>query len=257
MASISSAKHHAPSLIWTLLEGRALIELGWFYSLSPILKRLPKGDGHPVIVFPGFMAGKLSTRPMRRILRKQGYMTYDWGLGHNIKFNAEREADMHALIERVYEKHGEKISLVGWSLGGVFAREMAKAFPNHIRQVISLGSPISDPLHSTHVNVLFEAINGQPSPETQERIANLPHPLPVPSTSVYTKTDGVVHWQGSLQDTAPNAENIEVPASHTGLGVNPLVMYILADRLAQTEAEWQPFDMRGFMRLLFKAPDPK
>lgn len=254
MTATMTAKRHAPNVLLTLLEGRSIFELGWFYSLLPLLNRLPKGDGHPVIVFPGFLAGERSTRPMRKFLKKLGYKTYDWGLGRNIRFNEDREALMHNLIESTYKKHGQKISLIGWSLGGVFVREMAKKYPDYIRQVVSLGSPISNPRKSSNALTLFEAINGNPTPKTQERMKTLHNALPVPATSVYTKTDGVVHWQGSIQDEAPQTENIEVPASHIGLGVNPLVMYILADRLSQKDGQWKQFDKSGLKSLVFKSP---
>ena len=110
------------------------------------MRHLPKGDGHPVIVFPGFLASGGSTRPMRGLLKDLGYTVYDWGLGRNLYFNPERESELHALLERVYKEHGRKVSLVGWSLGGVFAREISKFHPEYVRQVISLGSPITGPV---------------------------------------------------------------------------------------------------------------
>lgn len=254
MAATLSTRVHAPNLLWTLLEGRSLFELGSFYSLRPLLSRLPKGDGHPVIVFPGFLASGFSTRPMRKLLSKLGYETYDWGLGRNLTFNADREAEMHALVERVYKAHNRKVTLIGWSLGGTFVREVAKIHPEYVRQVISLGSPLTGPRHAARARPVFEAINGKPTPETSKRLERLHEVPPVPSTSIFTKTDGIVHWEGSMQDDAPQAENIVVPASHLGLGVNPLVMYILADRLAQPEDTWTPFDRSGLKKFVFKAP---
>ena len=163
-------KHRAPSPVWTLLEGRWVFELASFYSMRPLLKQLPKGDRHPVIVFPGFMASGLSTRPMRKLLKDLGYSAYDWGLGRNLRFNEEIEEKMHDLLKKTFLKHGCKVSLVGWSLGGVFAREIAKAYPDYVRSVVTLGSPITGPRHAARARPLFELINGSPTPETQERL---------------------------------------------------------------------------------------
>ena len=245
-----------PSLFWTLTEGsRASFEISSFFALRRLMKKLPKGDGHPVIFFPGFVASDRSTKPMRKLFTDLGYQTYGWGLGRNLVFNDKREADMHDLLKRVYDKHGEKVSIVGWSLGGLFAREVAKAHPDLVRSVISLGSPISgDPDHS-NAGRLFKHFNGEPDTEMLARMQSMNTAPPVPTTSIYTKTDGIVAWKGSVQRKSKTpSENIEVPASHIGLGVNPLVMYAIADRLAQAKGTWKPFDMSGARRWIFKKP---
>ena len=254
MTATMTKDMHAPSLLWTMLEGRSVFEYGSFVSMRMLLKQLPKGDNHPVIVYPGFMASATSTAPMRRLLRDLGYHVYDWGMGRNLTFNADREEDMNMFVRKISRKHKQKVSLIGWSLGGVYVREIAKAQPKFVRQVISLGSPLTGPKHSSRVKALFEAINGKPTPETAQRLQHLHEIPPVPSTSVYSKTDGVVHWHGSLQDETETSQNIQVPASHIGLGFNPLVMYILADRLAQGENEWEKFEVGGLKKLFFKFP---
>lgn len=245
-----------PSLFWTLTEGsRASFEISTFFALRRLMKKLPKGDGHPVIFFPGFVASDRSTKPMRKLFTDLGYKTYGWGLGRNLVFNDKREADMHALLKQVYKKHGEKVSIVGWSLGGLFAREVAKAHPDLVRSVISLGSPISgDPDHS-NAGRLFKHFNGEPDAEMLTRMQSMNTAPPVPTSSIYTKTDGIVAWKGSIQRQSETpSENIQVPASHIGLGVNPLVMYAIADRLAQSKGTWEPFDMSGARRFVFKKP---
>lgn len=243
-----------PSLFWTLTEGRSIFELNSFYALRLLMKRLPKGDGHPVIFFPGFVASDRSTKPMRSLFKDLGYKAYAWGLGRNLVFNEQREAEMQDLLKRVYETHSRKVSIVGWSLGGVFAREVAKANPDMVRSVISLGSPISGDIEHSNAHRLYDAINGKPSDDMRKRLASLNTPPPVPTTSIYTKTDGIVAWQGSIQKPSPLTENIRVPASHVGLGVNPLVMYAIADRLSQAEGEWKPFQADGIKSLLFRKP---
>ena len=152
----SAAQAAGPSPFLTLLEGRSFLELGSFYSVRPLLKRLPKGDGHPVIVLPGFLASHYSTRPMRRLLHDLGYEAYDWGLGRNLRFNEHREAEMLSMLKRAYLRHGRKVSLIGWSLGGVFARELAKPGRNlsvsSSRSAVPLPAPTARPVHGACLN---------------------------------------------------------------------------------------------------------
>ena len=219
------------------------------------MKKLPKGDGHPVLVLPGFMASDRSTGPMRMLFDDLGYKSYGWRLGRNVKFNEKREQKMSELVERIFEENSRTLSIVGWSLGGVFARELAKMHPDIVRIVISLGSPISNNRRHSAPSRLFEAINGKETkPEAEGRYRDLGSAPPVPTTSILTKTDGVVSWRGSVQSPSKgiDTENILVPASHVGLGVNPLVMVAVADRLAQPEGEWKPFDRSGWRELVFK-----
>lgn len=248
-----------PSLFWTLTEGRAIFELGAFGLLRKPLRNLPKGDGHPVLVLPGFMATDRSTVPMRRLFDDLGYQSFGWGLGRNVKFNETREREMSDLIERLHAQTRQKISIVGWSLGGVFARELAKLHPDCVRMVISLGSPISNNRKYSAPSKLFEMINGkETAPEAEGRYADLEAAPPVPTTSILTKMDGVVAWRGSVQPSQSDhaeTENIVVPASHIGLGVNPLVMVAVADRLSQPEGQWAPFDRSGWRGAVFKHAD--
>ena len=229
------------------------MEMTSFIMLRRLMKHLPKGDGHPVIVFPGFIASDRSTKPMRRLLGDLGYITYGWGLGRNLKFNDRREAKMNALLKKTYDAHGRKVSLIGWSLGGVFAREVAKSNPKMVRSVISLGSPISGEMEHSNARRLYEMLKGKPDGKMKSRLKKIAKAPPVPTTSIYTKTDGIVAWKGSIQRPGKTpSENICVPASHIGLGVNPLVMFALADRLSQEEGKWTPFQADGLARFLFK-----
>lgn len=245
-----------PSRLLALAEpSRALAELASFYALRPALKMLPKGDGHGVLVLPGFMAADGSTRPMRSLLSGLGYTVQGWNLGRNVRVDNDRVEAMKQCVDELYEQTGGKISLVGWSLGGVFARELAKMVPDKVRLVISLGSPISDDRNHTNARRLFEWLNGEePEPVKQGMFTGLDVAPPVPTTSILTKTDGVVGWRGSVQaksDPAAQTENIEVLASHCGLGVNPSVMLAIADRLAQPEGAWRPFEAKGLARAVF------
>jgi pimeloyl-ACP methyl ester carboxylesterase len=236
-----------PHRFWTLIEGRAMFELGLFYAVRPLLASLPKGDGHAVLTLPGFMASNSSTVPMRGLLRGLGYDAHGWDSGRNIKVDNALLHRLETRLAKLNASSGRKVSMVGWSLGGVLARELAKLHPDKVRLVISLGSPISDDRGHTHARRLFELLNGkEPEAMHDGRFRRLDEAPPVPTTSIFTRTDGIVHWRGSVQhpDKAASGqptENIEVHASHCGLGVNPSVMLAIADRLAQPEGTWQPF----------------
>ncbi len=245
-----------PHRLLAMAEGRAMFELASFYATRHLLGLLPRGDGHPVLVLPGFMASDASTRPMRRLLKDLGYDAYGWKLGRNVRVDLQRVHEMERLLLDIHQKTGRKVSIVGWSLGGVFARELAKLHPDLVRQVVTLGSPIHDDRRHTNASRLFEWLNGkEPEVVRHGRFTGLHKAPPVPTTSVLTKTDGVVHWRGSVQgpDHA-QTENIVVHASHCGLGVNPSVMVVLADRLKQPEGEWQPFAPDFTQRWMFPKP---
>jgi pimeloyl-ACP methyl ester carboxylesterase len=239
-----------PSLWHLLLEGRAPVEL-WASVLSlPILRHAPKGDGQPVLVFPGLVAGDASTVPLRAYLKRLGYVPYGWNQGINAGPRHGVLAGCRERIEEIHAEHGRSISLVGWSLGGLYAREMAKLLPGMVRQVITLGSPFSGHPHATHAWRLFEYVSGHSAsdPKLMDRLREAP---PVPTTSMYSKSDGVVAWQCSIQAPGRQTENVEVMASHLGLGMNPLALYALADRLAQKEGKWKPFSRRGLRGMFF------
>lgn len=254
-----AASVKAPSILKILMEGRAIYELGAFYASTPLLKRLPRGDGHPVMVLPGFMATDMSTKPLRSFLSDKGYDAHAWGQGRNLGL---RDGVIEGMLERLDEAHamhGRKVSLIGWSLGGVFARELAKLRPEQVRSVISLGSPHSGHPKATNAWRLYEMAAGH-SVEEPPLDTKLHKAPPVPTTSVYTKSDGVVAWQTCHQERpvcdvkAGQTENIEVSGSHCGLGVNPSVLYIIADRLAQREGNWRPFANVGARKMFFDTP---
>lgn len=240
--------------LWRCAEPRAVFEWQSFYLLKPLLKRLPHGDGHPVIVFPGFASTDRATKPLRNLLIDLGYEAHGWGLGANVMFDQHLEDEMVAMVKDISDAAGKKVSLIGWSLGGLFAREVAKVCPDQVRGVISMGSPISAEGKHSNATSLFRALNGEQTDIERVRKRSLAEAPPVPTTSIYSKTDGIVAWEGSVQKQGPQTENVEVPASHLGIGVNPLVMVILADRLAQAEGQWQRFKRNGFRRLIYKVP---
>jgi pimeloyl-ACP methyl ester carboxylesterase len=241
----------APGALLLLLEGRAPWEYAAMLAALPWLKRLPRGDGHPVLVFPGLGAADITTAPLRSFLTDLGYSAYPWKQGFNFGPRRGVLDAVRAQVQRIAERHGDKVSLIGWSLGGLYAREMAKEFPALARCVITLGSPFAGHPRATNAWRFYEMVSGQNihDPELIEQIRGVP---PVPTTSIYSKTDGVVAWQCSQNEESPLAENIEVHASHVGMGMNPLAMFAIADRLRQGPAHWQRFDAQGARRWFFK-----
>ena len=146
-----------PSRTLLLLEGRAVQELGAFWLLRPWLAAAPRGDGHPVLVLPGLLASDLSTQPLRSFLKSHGYAAHGWKQGRNLGLRSGVERSMLERVEELYDRHGgRKISLVGWSLGGIYARQIAKRVPDKVRSVISLGSPFTGNPKATNAWRVYE-----------------------------------------------------------------------------------------------------
>jgi pimeloyl-ACP methyl ester carboxylesterase len=225
-----------PSAFLLLMEGRAFGEYAALMLSWPWLSSLPRGDGHPVLVLPGFMASDLSTRPMRRVLSRLGYDAHGWGLGRNTGASRAVRDGMRERLDRLSGAGRGKVSLVGWSLGGVYARELARAAPEKVRRVITLGSPINGHPHANNADALYRRVNGGSAPVDWEAFNRRRVPPGVPCTAIYSKTDGIVAWRCSLEEVAPNTENVEVRGSHCGLGVNPQVLRVLAHTLARPVA---------------------
>ncbi|NNC73170.1 MAG: alpha/beta hydrolase [Sphingomonadaceae bacterium] len=235
---------------------RALFEVATLPLAAPLLYTAPRGDGHPVMLLPGFMATDRSMRIMRRYLRRMGHDVHKWELGRNLGPRATG-IDGELLFARVREIHeatGQKVSLVGWSLGGALSRHLSVHAPDLVRQVITLGSPLRGNGRATSVWRVYEAATGEKISNERVRrqmgeISGVPE---VPTTAIYTKADGVVPWQNCRVAESRHSENVEVYGSHCGLGVNGPVLYAIAERLAQKEGEWAPFERpRGVARALF------
>lgn len=227
-----------PPSLWLLMrEARVLAEyarLRW--NERKLLQDLPRGDGHPVLVIPGFGTTDASTRTLRGILERLGYVTHGWGQGRNLGMNRVIRHHLRALLPALHKEHGARLSLVGWSLGGVFARELARHQPEHIRRVFTLGSPINHRPDATNVDALYRRVNRSYTPD-MDAFRQRCEPPPVPCTAIYSRSDGIVAWQTSMENPAANTENVEVKGSHLGLGVNPQVIRVIAERLALPEVD--------------------
>jgi pimeloyl-ACP methyl ester carboxylesterase len=237
-----------------MLEVRALWELGAFFSAYPLLRLSPRGDGHAVLVLPGMAASDSSTRPLRSFLDDLGYRSHGWGLGPNHGPRPGVMRQLHARLAELALRKGGKVSLIGWSLGGVLARELAREAPQHVRSVISLGSPFAGAPRASNAWKLYERLSGQPAGGGGEDRRRMRAPPPVPATAIFTRSDGIVAWQGCLEQPGPLSENIEVEGSHCGLGHNPLALHAIADRLSQPEGAWRPFERRGARAFAYRNP---
>jgi hypothetical protein len=206
------------------------------------------GDGHPVLLLPGFGATDVSLEPLRVFLRNRHYHVETWGLGRNVGFNRRFAQVIEQKVRYLHHRHRRKVSLVGWSLGGVFAFYVGHAAPECVRSVISLGSPLRldpDARPPPGVKAMYRALAqpmGTVSHQARSRSRSMRAPPPIPSTCIYSEQDGFVPpAQATLDGDPTNHENVRVPGSHIGLGFNRRVLWIVADRLAQPEEAWQPY----------------
>ena len=244
-----------PSLWLQLLEARAFPGLGAFAGAYPVLRMAPRGDGHPVLVLPGFLASGASTFPLRHLLKALGYKGHRWKLGLNLGPVGFKEQEILWRLKELRHRYDRKISLIGWSLGGVYARELAWMVPEDIRMVITLGSPFRHH-DATSVSWLYEDVTGQVQEDMDDDMRErMDQPPPVPSTAIYSRSDGVVNWRCAVERSGEQAENIRVPGSHCGLGHNPAALWAIMDRLAQPEGAWEPFRRTRMRRLFFPEPD--
>ncbi|HRH86530.1 MAG TPA: alpha/beta fold hydrolase [Rubrivivax sp.] len=244
----------APSrrLLW--LESRAAFEFWAYVAMVPMWRLAPTGDGHAVLVLPGLSADDRSTRPLRAFLNERGWRAHGWKLGPNHGPRAGVEPAIQRRLAELHDRYGRKVSLIGWSLGGILAREAARRAPQHVRSVVTLGSPFAGVPRASNAWRLYEALSGRAVDDGAAREA-MQQPPPVPSTAIYSRSDGIVAWQGCLERESPTTENIEVDGSHCGLGHHPAVLYAVADRLALPEGDWRPFERSALRSFVY--PDPR
>lgn len=249
-----AARPRGPGPLLQLLESRALLEFGAAMASRPFWHLAAEGDGHTVLVLPGLATGDESTSVLRAFLKSRNFDAQPWNQGRNFGLRPGVLDTVRARVKRLAHQSGRKVSLVGWSLGGVYARELAKEFPEITRCVITLGSPFTGHPRETNAWRLYEFVSGHKigTEDIHEPLRTTP---PVPTTSIWSRTDGVVSWRCSVEHSHHEAENIEVEASHLGMGMNPAVLFAVADRLSQPEGQWQPFRRDGvFKHLIYGDP---
>lgn len=223
-----------PNKLLLLLESRFLLERGRFALQASRLRReLPRGQQQPLIILPGFGADDAFLRAPRQLLRELGYAAYGWEQGRNLGMRSGLKQALAAHLQQIAERHQQGVLLLGWSLGGVFAREMARHQSALVRRVITLGSPINGDPDANNMVALFRLANrGAGASKTdREGFAKRIQPPPVPCTAIHTRSDGIVAWRSSCEDPAPDCENLEVGGSHFGLPFNPQVLRLVCERL--------------------------
>lgn len=206
------------------------------------------GDGHAVVIFPGLGADGTSVAPLRSYCRELGYDAFDWGLGFNTGPKGDLDAWLGKLAEHVQALlagHMLPATLIGWSLGGIYAREIAKLLTSRIRQVITIGTPFNATSDQTHAAWLYRVLNGKTPVLDRSLSERLRTPPRVPTTSIYSRSDGIVAWQTCRHEKRSRlTQDIEIKGSHVGMGWNRTVLQVIADRLAQPLTRWRQYDMR-------------
>lgn len=202
----------------------------------PMLTQVPRGDGHSVFVIPGFLSDDRATAPLRTFIAGLGYDVHGWGLGLNLgPRTAGRTGDrLAAHFAALADATGGPLTVIGWSLGGIMARQLARRLPHRVRRVITLGAPFTGDPRATSASGLYQLLTGQRFSDTdfQEMLRQSRLPPPVPATSIFSKSDGIVAWQCCQEPAAPHSENVEVDSSHGGLLAHPQVLRAIAERLA-------------------------
>lgn len=241
---------------YAVAEPRALLEYGALAATWPLLlARSEPGDGHPVLLFPPWLGDDAMTWSMRRLLRARGYDAQGWRLGRNLGANPRLVEKVVARVEELFTATGRRVTLIGWSAGGIAARESARERPECVRAVITLGSPFQQDVRQTLLGRAYRRLSGPDFEQVvnDESVARVRTPPPVPSTAIYSESDGVVGPEACQELPSPLTENIRVPGSHCGLAHNPLALYVVLDRLAQREGGWRRFEAAGARSLWFDA----
>ncbi len=245
----------APAIPLQLAEQGVLFEIGALLAAAPWLRATGRGDRHPVLVLPGFMGDDTSTIALRSFIRSWGYWAHGWRLGSNVGPTRAVLDGIRQRLDEIHTRHGRPVTLVGWSAGGIFARHLARANPEQVRQVITLGSPIQ--MHDgdrSAASLVADRLKRRFDPTFGGSADHELGPLPVASTSIYSHTDGVVRWQVCLDVADDRHENVEVRSSHVGLGFNPAALLVVGDRLALPEGTWRPFHAPYGLRSFYPKP---
>jgi pimeloyl-ACP methyl ester carboxylesterase len=238
---------HPPPPALLLNEAFAGAELAMVAASWPLLDLAPSGDGHPVLLLPGLLTDDLFTAPLCAFLRSRGYAAEGWGQGRNFGHWSLLESVLLPKLDSLCQRHGRKASVVGPSMGGLFARALAARRPDQVRCVVTMSSAAGGPPRSNHVWPLYRAMTGQPAETLQ-----FPAP-PVPSTSVFSRLDGLNDWRTCLQPVGAQTENVEIVSSHHGMANHPASLYLVADRLSQPDGAWQHFQPPSWASVWYPA----
>jgi pimeloyl-ACP methyl ester carboxylesterase len=243
------------SLLWS--EARTIPEFFGLLASAPVLQLTPIGDGHPVLVLPPFGTDDHGTALLRTFIASRGYRVHGWGLGRNVMRSPRLVAAVPRRLEELHARHGQPVSLVGWSAGGLWARHLAREAPARVRQVITLGTPFRLHPSARHkAEFLYDLVwdDELPAREHLWNAEDTSTPLPTPVTAIYSASDEIADWRMCVEERGERRENVEVHGSHSGLGHNPAAYAAIADRLAQPVDGWRPFSPPAALRHLFPRP---
>ncbi|MGO8961992.1 MAG: esterase/lipase family protein [Streptosporangiaceae bacterium] len=235
---------------------RGLAELARLPLSAPWLSFAPRGDGHGVLVLPGLLATDTSTALLRGFLRRLGYDVTGWRLGRNRGPTDEVIDELPSMLTGLVQQTGRPVSVIGWSLGGIYAREIARRHPADVRRVITLGSPFaltdSGQSHADKAYQRRSRLHANGRVPTREQVSR---PISVPSTAVYSRRDGIVAWQTCIEPETALHENVEVRCAHLGFGVDPATLWLIADRLAVRAGQLRSFRPPRTLRSLYPQPE--
>jgi len=243
----------APSMGLLLTEpARSLADLATLPLAASWLSFAPRGDGHGVVVLPGLLASDSSTVVLRQFLRLLGYHVRGWDLGRNLGPTDEVLDALPARLAALAGLTGRPVSVIGWSLGGIYARELARQRPAQVRRVITLGSPFAaTDARQSHADRAYQRrsrLHASGRVPTREQVSR---PIGVPSTAIYSRRDGIVSWRACIEPETDLHQNVEVRCAHLGFGVDPATLWLIADRLAVQAGEPHPFRPPAPLRSLY------
>lgn len=259
-AAAATGNGHAgsPSLRLLLTEpARGLADLAMLPLAAPWLSFAPRGDGHGALVLPGLLASDSSTLLLRQFLRLLGYQVRGWSLGRNIGPTEDVLDGLPAVLSALASQTGGPVSVIGWSLGGIYARELGRRHAGQVRQVITLGSPFAlTDSQQSHADRAYERrarLHASARVPTRDEVRQ---PIPVSSTAVYSRHDGIVSWQACIEPESDVHQNVEVRCAHLGFGVDPATLWLIADRLAVPAGQRREFRPPAALRALYPVRDP-
>jgi pimeloyl-ACP methyl ester carboxylesterase len=253
MVQSASADVSPPHPLLAVLEvPRALAEYASFTATSRLLSAGRSGHGRPVLLLPGMLADDRSTRPLRRLLNTAGYAAYGWKLGTNVGPTRRIINGIDEVLDDITGVHGEPVSIIGWSLGGMLGHDLARRHPGTVDRLITLASPLYIVnRRQSRASLFYDEYGPAHLAEYAMDTWRVPSVSSVPATSIFSKTDGVVRWETCVHPSGPLTENIEVCGSHCGLGFHSAAAYAILDRLAVPADPWTKFVPPGWLAIHF------